>query len=1001
LVLRASAIVAAGIGLLILALAQTPAVRVPFFTTPSLGQFTSSSAGITLLARQPDQAYAQLKFGVAAPYGLLSSMASLAAVISGTTKFSMNTPAGPANVGRASQIVAAGDFTGDDSPGVVYVDVGNNANGVAVYLGTPLFAFRNTASYPVGAYAAGAIAADFNRDGKTDLAVVNLGDNPAPGHLSILLNNGDGTFASPVAYSAGGAPISLAVLDVNHDGILDIAVADNGGSAADATGAVYVLLGKGDGTFGTATSYTAGENPLSVTIADFNGDGNPDLAVTAEDNSVTILAGSGNGTFRAGASFQAGNSPQYLAAGDLNGDGKLDLAVANTNDNTISIFVGKGDGTFQLRATYITSFGPNSLVIADYNGDGKPDILQASGDARLMLPGFNSDDIDILLGNGDGTFQGASTYTPGPTAGPLLGVSDFNSDGKADVVMTDGTGRPYLFAGNGNGTFQQASAIAAPAGFAQGGPAAAAAGDFNGDGKPDLAVTETHANSIAVLLNAPGGLQAGSTISSGGNGPAQILSADFDGDGKADLALVNGGTPNLAILTGTGNGSFQVKNTYGTTRPMAAIAAADLNGDGRPDLIAIDGGQLGTTTHGAVWVYLNDGKGGLGTPAKYMAVDYPGTLAAGDVNGDGKPDIVAAGQNADFSFRVAVFLGNGDGTFQQAKFTNTDFGPQSIAIRDFDGVGSADLVVAHCCGDTDMTFLSGNGDGTFQPEVHFIGGASPGVVFVADLTGAGHADLVIGGEAAGGQGAGFTPLLNNATPRVVIENAASYAPNAPVAPGSMAVIGGAHLATEASPPGATPGTNLGGTTVTLSDAGGVSQQCLLIYVSPQQIDLIIPDNAAAGDATVTVQSGDGVVSSGTVTIAPVAPGIYTADGRIAAAFVVHYDQAGNAAAPVFTTMADPSHAGQFLANPISLDPQSDSVYLFLYGTGIRGAPPSQVSIQAGGMTLTPAFAGAQGQYPGLDQVNVLLPYALKGAGDVAITVTAAGTVSNTVHVTIQ
>ena len=160
-------------------------------------------------------------------------------------------------------------------------------------------------------------------------------------------------------------------------------------------------------------------------------------------------------------------------------------------------------------------------------------------------------------------------------------------------------------------------------------------------------------------------------------------------------------------------------------------------------------------------------------------------------------------------------------------------------------------------------------------------------------------------------------------------------------------------------------------------------------------------SVATGPATVTVQSSDGVVSKGTVTVAPVAPGIFTAGGTLLNGFSEVVDAQGNAGPLNYTVQANTSQPGTFVAAPMALTSASNTVYLILFGTGIRGAPQLQVRVTAGGVSLPVQYAGSQNQFPGLDQINVTVPYSLKGAGDVAIAVTAAGQAANTVHVTLQ
>jgi uncharacterized protein (TIGR03437 family) len=999
------------LALLPVAWGQTTAPTPPFAATPSVLGY--NYPGETIYVRQPGAgAYAQLSFDASSPFGLLSSAASLAQIVSGSVAFSMNTPAGPLGVGPASQYLALADFIGDGSPGIALAGpVGYNDSSLTIDEYTPLFLFHASKTFQIGPNVAGVLAADFNRDGKPDLAVAYQGGT-SPGAVEIFLNNGDGTFANPVKYTVGTAPISMATLDLNHDGILDLVVADAGGSTS---GAVYVLLGKGDGTFTTAGSYAVGKNPLSVTIADFNGDGNPDLAVTAADNTVTILLGAGNGAFSRGSSFQTGTSPQYIAAGDVNHDGKLDLVVANEGDQTVSVFLGDGKGGFQLASTYVTSYEPNSLILTDFNGDGNLDIIQGLGDARGFGAGPNSWNIDTLLGNGDGAFRGATSRTvPGAqVVGTFLATGDFNGDGKIDAILNDKFGgNLYLFSGDGKGGFQAPATIDSLAtGGSQTGPTGAVAADFNGDGRLDLAVTEQFAGQVAVLLNSAAGLQLSGTFSSGGAAPGPIVAADFNGDGKLDLAVVNAPsddrtTPgNLSVFFGDGNGNFQLAHTYSAGSLPSSLAAADLNGDGKPDLVVTDESDpyVNPRAPGAVYVFLNDGKGGFQTPTKLTVGTYPFSVFIGDLNGDGVPDLVVASENASAAYTLSVLLGTGNGSFQPPVSVSTQYGPSGVAIKDFNGDGKADLVVSHCCGATDMTYLQGNGDGTFLPEAHFNGGANPFAVAVADLNGDGKPDLIVGGTSP----LSVTPLLNNAVPAaaspIAVTSAASYAVP-PVAPGMIAVIwwnGGPDFATVTLHAPSLPlPISMGGVSVTITDASGTSRNVSLLDVTPRQLNVVTPDATQVGTATITVNGSDGTAHSGTVTIASVAPGLFsaTANGQgyaVGQAWNVKADGSYTITNLCCTTNAQ----GQQVGIPIDMGAATDTTLVVLYGTGLRGLTSlANASATVGGQTAVVDYAGAQGAFVGLDQVNLTLPQSLRGQGTVPISLTLDGKTANTLNI---
>jgi hypothetical protein len=326
---------------------------------------------------------------------------------------------------------------------------------------------------------------DFNGDGKLDLVFANSSTNT----VGVRLGNGDGTFQAEKVYAAGSGPYSVVVADFNLDGKFDVAVSDFG--AAGGAPGVDILLGNGDGTFQEAKHYDAGDQPTQLAVADFNGDGRPDLAVTNRtQDTVTVLLGNGDGSFQAPQNYKVGRTPIFVAVGDFNLDGKPDMVVANNGDNSVSVLLGNGDGTFQKAQTLNNVdtgvYGPYSIVVADFNGDKKPDLAVAN---------FSEGTISVLLGNGNGTFQEKHDYPTGD--GPFtLAQGKFLGNGKLDLVTANNSNTVSVLLGNGDGTVQPVQNY--KAGYS---PASVAVGDFNGDGKPDLAVANRGDSTISVLLN--------------------------------------------------------------------------------------------------------------------------------------------------------------------------------------------------------------------------------------------------------------------------------------------------------------------------------------------------------------------------------------------------------------------------------------------------------------------------------------------------------------------
>jgi hypothetical protein len=374
------------------------------------------------------------------------------------------------------------------SPGTAIVTV-TNPNGTtsnAAYFDitkpTALIGWMAKTAYSAGPYGIGAATADFNGDGKLDLAVVDsayVGGNI----ISILLGNGDGTFQAGGTYPAGN--YYMAVGDFNNDGKSDLVVTNL--PSAGGTGAASILLGNGDGTFQSARSVQVGVHPSLPAVGDFNRDGKLDVAVpNVSDNTISILFGNGDGTVHPQKTYATGRAPYDVVSADFNGDGKLDLATSNDNDGTVSVLIGNGDGTFKAPLAYDAGVGPFALVATDFNADGKLDLGVANASGA----------VSVLTGNGDGTFQPMTNYQAGITPDSVA-FGDFNGDGRMDLAVGNfGSGSVSILLGNGDGTFQ--TKLDYPAGTY---PFQIVSGDFNGDGRLDLVfANDVMTSSLSVLL---------------------------------------------------------------------------------------------------------------------------------------------------------------------------------------------------------------------------------------------------------------------------------------------------------------------------------------------------------------------------------------------------------------------------------------------------------------------------------------------------------------------
>ncbi len=734
-------------------------------------------------------------------------------------------PQSPAT-GVAPVAIVVGDFNGDGIPDLAVANENNAQPGsVTILLGNGDGTFRAAPSVNLSGSPHSMALGDFNGDGKPDLALTGVNANNT---VAILLGNGDGTFTpGPQTPATGSQYGGIAVGDFNGDGKVDLAVASTSG--------VTVLLGNGDGTFRAASPATTGLVTGSLVVADFNGDGRPDLAgveyATNSYNLATVLLSQVTETASATASgiSPAGSGPQLVDA-SYPGDGNYSSSLSGTlvlysqpppTTTTLAITSGGqivttvSSGSVVTLTATVTAYGmmvtTGQVDFCDAAAPHCTDIhllgtaqLTSAGTAVLnFVPGIGSHSykavflgtsselpssssgspltvtgnyltttaiaesgsvgnytLTATVGSDGGTaaptgtvsFEDASngnavlatvalgTGTAGPnwlnSQTPATGhspesiaVGDFNGDGKADLVVTDVNDNVVtILLGNGQGAFTPV-----PGTLAGDDTNAVAVGDFNGDGKADLAIAvlgDTN-GSVTILLGNGDGTFTAAPSPATGNTPQALVVADFNGDGKADLAVANYDSDNLTILLGKGDGTFTSAPSPATGRGPYSLAVGDFNGDGIPDLAV---GNSGSNT---LTILLGNGDGTFRAASSPATGSAPSAVVVGDFNGDGKADLAVANSASD---TVTILLGNGDGTFTLRSTPATGNTPASMAVGDLNGDGKADLAIADLYGN-DVTILLGNGDGTFIAATRPSTGRNPICVAVGDFNGDGVPDL--------------------------------------------------------------------------------------------------------------------------------------------------------------------------------------------------------------------------------------------------------------------
>jgi VCBS repeat protein len=582
-----------------------------------------------------------------------------------------------------------------------------------------------------------AAVTDMDGDGDQDVVTVDL-HNQEIGKISVSFNDGSGGFTAPALYPVGPGSAWLAVGDLNADDRPDVVVSN---SQAEDTKAVTVYMNNGTGGLVLPHVLTApaASYPQGIEIADWNGDGQADVAVALMMmGQVKVFWGNGTGNFPTSVSVNTGTTPRDLAAADFNGDGHLDFVV--TDVDGARPFYGTGTG-FQA-GPYVSNFptGSDHVAAGDFNGDGHPDFV-TTGQALTL---FRNDGA----GNWIRQFTAVGENPVGIAPG------DLDGDGNLDVAAALYLGGAVsVYYGNGSGDFPVRRDWGV--GLA---PNHVAIGDLNGDAQPDLVAPSSQLSqaNFQVLLNGGARTFLGRRdfdVVGDANGFAV---ADFDKDGNQDVivAVYQSNADNLKLIRGNNDGTMKdpvLVETFGNNMPTNVIAA-DFNEDGWMDAAASI-----FSPGNSMRVFINNGQGGFLPSVVYPANGNPGSLAAGDINGDGHLDAIVV-NSALTTNTISVFIGLGNGTFLPGYELSTLMAPSDLAIADFDNDEDLDVLVTHGVSKAVLLFVN-NGSGGLAP-LTFSLGVAQGTPSVADLNGDGWLDVALSTGVASvlfnDGGAGFT-----------------------------------------------------------------------------------------------------------------------------------------------------------------------------------------------------------------------------------------------------
>jgi hypothetical protein len=705
--------------------------------------------------------------------------------------------------------------------GATYQPISVTVNGLTDYSnlpfrltfsGTPVIdatLFSSKVDFATGTLPYYAVSSDIDGDGKPDIIVANY----SSGTISIYRNTSTsgsistGSFASKVDFATGLNPYCIAVGDVDGDGKPDVAVTNYASNSVSVFRNTAVPGSVTASSLAARVDFSTGGNPCGVVIGDIDGDGKSDLTVAnIISGTVSIFRNTStvgtitSGSFASRIDFASGSQPRYLTLGDIDADGKPDLVVTNQISSTISVFRNTStsgsitSGSLAAKVDFATGSGPQGIAIGDLDGDSKLDLVVTNGNSSTISIFRNTSTTGSIT---PASFAAKVDFIS--SSGPfLVDIGDFDGDGKPELAVSNLTaGTISIFRNTSTSGSITINSFAAKVDFSTGtSPIGIAIGDFDGDGKPDLSVTNSNSSTVSVFRNAifgppfisgftPTSGPAGTTVTITGNNFSPIIASNYVWFGavratvtaatisQLTVTVPGGATYEPIIVTNVTNGlsvcsatpfcvtfpssqtinsaSFASKVDFQTGTTPYYDAISDLDGDGKPDLVVVNYAGNSVSVFRNISTTGSISTASLATRIDFITGTSPSNIAIADIDGDGKPDMAVTNYNSN---TVSVFRNTSisgsitTGSFAARVDFPTGANPNSVSFGDVDGDGKTDMVVSNYSGNSvsifDNTGSAGSiTSGSFAARVDFNSGINPNGVVITDIDGDLKPDLAV------------------------------------------------------------------------------------------------------------------------------------------------------------------------------------------------------------------------------------------------------------------